>query len=127
MIYSDNGRLLLNTLCDVAGCSVPMRRATDKIVIIQRALTAHPEKPDVLVMQLELVNTASFKQPYPKLQLSLYNEMEKLIARRTFDPQEYLDLPTERLPMLNKQTTTHIHLELVDPGSEVTGFKFDFL
>jgi predicted Zn finger-like uncharacterized protein len=127
LIYSDNGRLLLNTLCDVAGCSVPMRRATDKIVIIQRALTAHPEKPDVLVMQLELVNTASFKQPYPKLQLSLYNEMEKLIARRTFDPQEYLDLPTERLPMLNKQTTTHIHLELVDPGSEVTGFKFDFL
>jgi hypothetical protein len=59
--------------------------------------------------------------------LSLYNEMEKLIARRTFDPQEYLDLPTEHLPMLNKQTTTHIHLELVDPGSEVTGFKFDFL
>ncbi len=127
LIYYDNGRLLLNTLCDVAGCRVPMRRATDKIVIVQRALTAHPVKPDILLMQLEIVNTAPFAQPYPKLQLSLYNDMEKLIARRTFDPEEYLDLPTQRLPMLNKQTTTHIDLELVDPGSEVTGFKFDFL
>ncbi|MET0027767.1 MAG: DUF3426 domain-containing protein [Candidatus Thiodiazotropha sp.] len=127
LIYYDNGRLLLNTLCDVAGCSVPMRRAMDKIVIVQRALTAHPDKPGVLLMQLEIVNTAAFAQPYPKLQLSLFNEMEKLIARRTFTPEEYLDLPTQRLPMLNKQTATHIALELVDPGSEVTGFKFDFL
>ncbi|MET0089094.1 MAG: DUF3426 domain-containing protein [Candidatus Thiodiazotropha sp.] len=127
LIYYDNGRLLLNTLCDVAGCSVPMRRAMDKIVIVQRALTAHPNKPGVLLMQLEIVNTAAFAQPYPKLQLSLFNEMEKLIARRTFTPEEYLDLPTQRLPMLNKQTATHIALELVDPGSEVTGFKFDFL
>ncbi|MET0066747.1 MAG: DUF3426 domain-containing protein [Candidatus Thiodiazotropha sp.] len=127
LIYHDTGRLFLNTLCDVTGCSVPLRRATDKIVIVQRALTAHPSKPDLLLMQLEIVNTAPFSQPYPKLQLSLFNEMEKLIARRTFNPEEYLDIPAQQLPLLTKQTATHITLELVDPGSEVTGFKFDFL
>ena len=127
LIHHDAGRQLLEVVCSVAGCETPLRKARDKIIITERALTAHPEKQNTLSMQLEMVNTAPFDQPYPKLQLSLYNDMGKLIARRTFDADEYRNTPHTPDELLPKLKPVRIDLELVDPGSEVTGFKFDFL
>jgi hypothetical protein len=78
-------------------------------------------------MQLEMVNTASFEQPFPKLQLSLYNDMGTLIARRTFSESEYRDATPRSDSLMPMLKPIHIELLLTDPGKEVTGFKFEFL
>lgn len=127
LIHHDIGRQLLQSVCRIAGCDVPIRRATDKILISERTLTTHPDKENVLSLQLEMVNTAAFQQPYPKLQLSLYNDIGKLIARRTFSPNEYKASQHQSQEMMPKLQALHAQLDLVDPGSDVTGFKFDFL
>ncbi|MCU7919601.1 MAG: DUF3426 domain-containing protein [Candidatus Thiodiazotropha sp. (ex Epidulcina cf. delphinae)] len=127
LIHNDIGRQLLGGVCQIAGCDVPIRRAVEKILISERTLTTHPEKENVLSLQLEMANTAAFRQPYPKLQLSLYNDMGKLIARRTFTPDEYHAAHDQADAMMPRQESVHVELELADPGNEVTGFKFDFL
>ncbi|MEW8560809.1 MAG: DUF3426 domain-containing protein [Candidatus Thiodiazotropha sp.] len=127
LVNHEAGRDILQVLCAVAGCEVPIRRNTEQIIISERALAAHPEKEEVLSLKLEMVNAAAFQQPFPKLQLSLYNDIGKLIARRTFLPREYKSEPDRNQLMMPKLKAVQVELELLDPGSEVTGFKFDFL
>ncbi|MCU7906666.1 MAG: zinc-ribbon and DUF3426 domain-containing protein [Candidatus Thiodiazotropha sp. (ex Epidulcina cf. delphinae)] len=127
LIHNHIGRQLLGGVCRIAGCEVPIRRATEKILISERTLTTHSEKKNVLSLKLEMVNTAAFQQPYPKLQLSLYNDMGQLIARRTFSPDEYRTTHDQAQTMMPRLKSVHVELELADPGNEVTGFKFDFL
>ncbi|MCG7913120.1 MAG: DUF3426 domain-containing protein [Candidatus Thiodiazotropha weberae] len=127
LIHHDVGRQLLNTVCTVAGCTPPQRIDREKILITNRSLAAHPDKDNTLAMRLEVVNTAPFEQPYPKLQLSLFNDMGALVARRTFSESEYLDRAADSEQLMPKLKPIEIELELVDPGSQVTGFTFDFL
>ncbi|MEW8338367.1 MAG: zinc-ribbon and DUF3426 domain-containing protein [Candidatus Thiodiazotropha taylori] len=127
LIHHDVGRQLLNSLCTVAGCTPPQRIDREKILITDRSLAAHPDKDNTLAMRLEVINTAPFEQPYPKLQLSLFNELGALVARRTFSESEYLQRASNTEQLMPKLQPIEIELELVDPGSQVTGFTFDFL
>ncbi len=74
-----------------------------------------------------MVNTAAFEQPFPKLQLTLYNDTGKLIARRTFIPTEYLPAGMAVQTLMPRAQPIMVEMELADPGKEVTGFTFDFL
>ncbi|MCG8487373.1 MAG: zinc-ribbon and DUF3426 domain-containing protein [Chromatiales bacterium] len=127
LIHHDVGRQLVDVVCTVAGCTPPLRKDREKILITDRSLAAHPDKDNTLAMRLEVVNTAPFEQPYPKLQLSLFNDMGTLVARRTFSESEYLSSSTDAPQLMPKLKPIEIELELVDPGNQVTGFTFDFL
>jgi predicted Zn finger-like uncharacterized protein len=127
LITHSVGKQVLQGICGLSGCSVPIQRDIDKILISDRALFAPPEKPGALSLKLEMVNSADFKQPFPKLQLSLYNDMGRIIARRTFLPNEYLTNKHHSSQMMPMSSAVYAELELHDPGNEVTGFKFDFL
>jgi hypothetical protein len=121
------GKQVLHAICGLTGCSVPIQRDLEKIVISDRALIAHPDKQGALSLKLEMVNTADFEQPFPKLQLSLYNDLGRIIARRTFQPNEYHANKHHSSQMMPTSKAVYAELELHDPGNEVTGFKFDFL
>jgi predicted Zn finger-like uncharacterized protein len=127
LIYHKTGRQLLDIVCSVAGCTTPLRIDLEKVLVTERSLTAHPAKQNTLAMQLEMVNTAPFEQPYPNLQLSLFNDMGTLVARRTFTRLEYYPEMNGSDVLMPKLRPIQIELELIDPGKEVTGFKFEFL
>ncbi len=126
LIQHETGRQTLNLVCAVAGCQVPVRRNLERIVITGRNLSTHPDKPDILQLQLSLVNTAPFDQPYPQLALSLFNDNGNLIARRTFSTDQYLPEEHSRRQLMPKAQPVLVQMDLVDPGNEVTGFSFDF-
>jgi predicted Zn finger-like uncharacterized protein len=127
VIQKDIGRQMLTQMCQIIGCTVPVRRDTSRILVQQRDLRAHPQRSNALLLQLHMVNRARFEQPYPDLHLSLFNDAEKLIAARTFSPQEYLPgNPTEN-HLMQRFQSVQVRLELLDPGKDVTGFKFEFL
>jgi predicted Zn finger-like uncharacterized protein len=126
LIQYDIGRQVLGSFCKVAGCEMPIRRDTSKIIIQGRNLSSNPDNPDILVMQLSMVNTAPYEQPYPKLQLSLFDDNGKLVARRIFTSEEYLT-SNDQLSMMPRAISILAEMQVVDPGEEVTGFSFDFL
>jgi hypothetical protein len=74
-----------------------------------------------------IVNRAAFAQPLPRLHLSLLNNRDKLVADRIFSPEEYLWDTARSSPLMQPSEPLLITLELVDPGKDVTGFKFEFL
>lgn len=121
------GQQLLTQMYEITGQDLPQRRDTSKITIEHRDLRIHPDKPNVLIMQLNMINRAAFDQPLPRLRLSLFDKREKLINERTFKPTEYLPGHTQRDGLMHSSEPVNIILELMDPGKDVTGFKFEFL
>jgi len=111
-------------ICNLTGCTIPPRRAPEKIAVVERTITSHPMVPGALLVRLTFVNRASFPQPYPELQLSLFDRNEALTARRRFSPDEYLGRPADEL--LQPGQSVRVEMPLLDPGKNVTGFKFDF-
>ena len=128
LIQHPYGVTLLNTLCQQLGCQVPQLKDRSKIKVVSRNISSHPETPDALLLQLTIISDTPYDQPYPQLQVNLYNTDNSLVASRTFTPIEYLPKEWQPHPALMpaKREIT-ITMELVDPGETVTGFKLEFL
>ncbi|WP_260292144.1 DUF3426 domain-containing protein [Sedimenticola hydrogenitrophicus] len=117
------GRELLESACELLLCQLPPRHEPEKLHVVSRAITTHPDREGALKLMLILRNDADFIQPWPQLELSLLDSSGGLIARRRFSPEEYRDTPRGLLQPGIPET---IHLELEDPGDQVVGFQFDF-
>ncbi|WP_428623387.1 DUF3426 domain-containing protein, partial [Sedimenticola sp.] len=117
------GRQFLESACDLLLCQLPPRHAPDKLHVVSRAITSHPDQDNALQVMLILRNDADFSQAWPLLELSLLDRDGGLIARRSFHPEEYRDSTKGLLQPGIPQT---LHLELEDPGDNVVGFQFDF-
>ncbi len=126
LLSHPQGRALLDAVCSVAGCELPLRSAPDLVTIERRSIASHPDRPNALRVSLVFVNRAAFTQRYPKIELSFFDARESLVARRRFDPREYLDSPAAPPLPLKPGEQVEVVMDLEDPGQQVTGFRFDF-
>jgi hypothetical protein len=117
--------MLLQTACKYAGCTLPTIRAPEKIQVLSRSITVHPEIEGALLIQLTIANKARFPQPQPLLQISLFNSEELLMAQRRFKPEEYL-IDSVKAESILPGKAIYVELVIEDPGDDVTGFKLDF-
>ncbi len=118
------GRTALESTCELLGCQLPVHRDAQKIAILSRSISSHPELENALLVKLTLRNEASFPQPYPNLELSLLDEQEEALARRSFPPEVYR--PENHDAPLQPGIPLSIRLELEDPGEAVVGFRLEF-
>lgn len=120
------GRLVAE-LCRWVPCQIQPKRAPDRIQVLERSLVALPERPGVLRFQLRLVNRATEAQPYPRLELHLFDHLERPLAARRFFPADYLPSGQDPAGLLAPNQPLELTLDLQDPGPDVIGFRIDFL
>lgn len=117
----------METLCDYAGCEIPLMRDPSRIDIVGRDIRRHPDAGDALIVTVTLRNQANAPQAYPWLELSFYDMAKRVIARRRFRPAEYLPdnigVARGMRPGIPVQST----LEIVDPGQSAVNFEFGLL
>jgi hypothetical protein len=127
LVYTPEGRNLLEGLCRVTGCEPPARRDPDRFVILSRQIVARDDKPGTLDLRLVFANEAEYPQPYPRIRVSLLSPHGAVQAGRIFSPPEYLPPehpPAESMP---PRRPRRIDLDLVDPDTGWAGYRFDFL
>lgn len=117
------GRELLERACELLSCQLPPRHEPEKIQVLSRTITSHPDKANALLVTLSLRNDGDFAQAWPQIELSLLDRNGALVARRSFGPEEYRNTTGE---MLEPGIPQSLRLELADPGDQVVGFQFDF-
>jgi predicted Zn finger-like uncharacterized protein len=89
-------RPLLSAPCAVFGCELGLPRRADRLSIEgDEMIAADPREPSRVTLIATLRNTASFPVAYPHLDLSLQNEREQVLARRTLGPADYLEAETD--------------------------------
>lgn len=126
LMQDPQGRKFLNALCGVLHCTLPPRKALDKFHVLSRDMSSHPQAENALLFLLVMANQGDFAQPYPYLQLSLFDANRHPAGQRIFKPDEYLSERPEG-DLLSPDHAVYIRLELVDPGPDISGFEIKFL
>jgi len=119
-------RPLLERLCILASCEIPMRKDISKIIIVNRDIRSAMDSKHILGVNITLKNIASHVQPYPQMQLNFSDLSGKIIAGRRFDPDEYLSAEMDINEGMMPQIPVIAHLEILDPGAQATTFEFEF-
>ena len=113
--------------CAFAGCRLPGPRDPGAVRVMERDLREHPRYRDALLVNAILVNQAAFAQPYPILELALYDTEGAVVAGRRFEPREYLDRALDADGLMSAGQPLHVVLELVGPKRPPASFELRFL
>ncbi len=113
-------------LCAQLDCTVVRFKALAAIEVLNRDVRLHPRYQGALLVNATIVNTADYVQPFPVVQLTLFDTNGRAMAHRDFDPQDYLDdhyLQSRGMP---PDAPIHFVLELSDFSTKAVGFEFNF-
>ncbi|MFQ5995409.1 MAG: zinc-ribbon and DUF3426 domain-containing protein [Acidiferrobacterales bacterium] len=101
--------------CERLGCKIRPYQDVTLIELLHTSVVRHPDRADALKIDASMVNRARVAQPYPLMELTLSDSTGAIVARRTFQPREYLK---------TSKTNTMMPPNLViDAGLEVTSPK----
>ena len=96
------------------------------IHLVSRDLRTHPTRPGALQLSATIVNRAARTQPYPVLEVSLLDASGDELARRRFEPQDYLARGIPSDSGMTPQAYLPLVLDLDDPGAQAVGFEINF-
>lgn len=113
--------------CELTGCALPAERDPERIRILSRDVRVHPRYEGLLQITATLVNKAAYRQPYPRMQFTLYNVNGQPIAARIFAPSEYLGRDVAADALLAPDTPVQVALEVLAPEQAAVSFEFEFL
>lgn len=101
-------------------------RALDRIHLVSRKLAVDPTRPGVLRLEATLVNRASRPQPYPSLEVVLFDAAGLRISEQSFVPGDYLAAGSSADAKMSPHAYLPLVLELDDPGVQAVGFELNF-
>lgn len=81
----------IQTYCQLVGCSVQLPRQAELLVLESSGLESPSGNPAQVTLTALVRNSANYTQDFPHLQLSLTNQQSAAIARRRFQPADYLE------------------------------------
>ena len=113
-------------MCEFAHCDMPMQQNVDLIKLTHRDITIHPRVKGALLINAVFVNNASYTQPFPLMQITLSDMSGRVIAKRRFQPAEYLDADINLRRGMMPNNPVQIVLEIADPGKDAVNFEFNF-
>lgn len=83
-------RPLLDEMCGLLECDIPLPRKADQVSIEASALHPDPQRKTMLVLVATLKNRAPFAQDFPHLELTLTDTQDQPIVRKVLAPTDYL-------------------------------------
>jgi predicted Zn finger-like uncharacterized protein len=84
-----------------------------------------PSAAGAMTVRASVKNGAAFAQPMPLLRLELEDRFGGTVARRDFQPAEYLKVPAQATRLLPAGASTEAELEIVGTTSEAVGYRLD--
>ena len=114
-------------ICDRLQCEILRYKDISSIKLLNRDVRNHPLYEGSLLVNATMANKSETIQPFPLIQLALFNPDGEVIAYREFKPDEYLDdsinIPAGMMP----ESPIHFVLEVGGPTEGAVSFEFHFL
>ena len=114
-------------LCDEFDCQLIREKDVSKIKLVNRDVRLHPTYQDTLLVNAAMKNELSIRQPYPKVQLTLFDTSGSLLGYREFMPTDYLDSSIEIDKGMPVESPVYFVLEVSGPTAGAVSFEFRFL
>lgn len=114
-------------ICDRLQCEILRYKDISSIKLLNRDVRNHPLYEGSLLVNATMANKSEIIQPFPLIQLALFNTGGEVIGYREFKPDEYLDdsinIPAGMMP----ESPIHFVLEVGGPMEGAVSFEFHFL
>jgi hypothetical protein len=113
--------------CEGKACALPPRRDIALLHVVSRDVRDHPQYQDALLVNATIVNDAEFTQPFPVVELTLFDQAGVALGVRRFQPREYLDASVNVEAGMKPRQSIYVVLEIAGTSSEAVSFEFKFL
>jgi predicted Zn finger-like uncharacterized protein len=114
-------------LCKELNCRLIRQRDTRAIKLVNRDVRLHPDYQDALLVNAAMKNELPTRQPYPRVQLTLFDTSGSLLGYREFEPDDYLDSSIEIDKGMPINSPVYFVLEVSGPTAGAVSFEFRFL
>jgi predicted Zn finger-like uncharacterized protein len=114
---------IVGELYGALGSPLPAPGSLSAYQLRQWGVTGDPDAQGTLRLRASILNAAAELQPYPLLRVTLADRFGKSIAKRDFEPSEYMGRPAP--PLLAPGERADATLEILDPGKNAEGFEID--
>ena len=114
-------------LCERFDCVLLRFRDVSAIHLLNRDVRSHPHYRNTLLVNATMANRSDRVQPYPGLQLVLFDTNGQMTAYREFRPEEYLDASIGVEDGMRSDQPVHIVMEITGPTDGAVSFEFRFL
>ncbi len=104
----------------------PTYRDLDLLHLASSEMHSHPTLDETLVLNATIVNRGGRAQPFPALQITLFDAQNQPLASRTFAPEEYLPPGSDAQTGMPPGAYLPVIMELLDPGKHAVGFEMKF-
>ncbi|MFZ5533004.1 MAG: zinc-ribbon and DUF3426 domain-containing protein [Pseudomonadota bacterium] len=108
-------------------CVLPPLVDIRQMTLEGHRFTTHPQRAGGLLFEADLVNHAAFAQGYPRIRLSVEDPWGGAVAIGTFGPETYLAESAAAERPFAPDAHVPIRLELLDPGGQAAGYRFELL
>lgn len=102
-------------------------RDLSQIQLVSRDLRSHPQRAGMLQLTATIVNRSNQAQPYPDIEVVLFDASGQPVGQELFHPADYLSDGAAKNSGMTPQAFLPLVLDLADPGSEAVGFELNFL
>ena len=113
----------LASYCKWLRCSIPLPKKAELISIESSSLEASPTQINVIDLNVSLRNRASYVQAFPSIELTLTDAADAAIARRIFQPMEYLGYGEDAKTGLSPTRELGIKLHLDTTDLRPSGYR----
>ena len=118
---------LVRVICTELPCEMIRHKNLSRIKLLNRDVRSHPLYAESLLINATIVNRSKTVQPFPKIQLALFDTAGEIISFREFDQDDYLDNSIDIQAGMVPESPVHFVLEAAGATGDVVGFEFHFL
>lgn len=111
--------------CQLLNCSVPLPQNTELMDIESSSLVAEPEHEDQITLNVLLRNRASYSAAFPMLELTLNDNQDRPLVRRSFLPEEYLPTNENEQAGFAKNHEINLKLRMHIAGLRPEGYRLE--
>ena len=112
--------------CERLQCDLIRFRDVSAIGLVSRDVRSHPRYRDSVLVSATIVNHAALLQPYPGIELVIYDTTGQVISRGSFTADEYLEPDSNPAAGMPPGVPVHLDLELAGTAQQAAGFEFRF-
>lgn len=129
IILSEYPRFLpiARKICERLHCEVIREQDVSSVVLVNRDVRDHPRFNNMLLINATIENRSTHIQPYPLIQLILYDTNGVITGYRQFNAAEYLDESVQIEDGIRPAVPVHIVMELSGSTETAVSFEFRFL
>ena len=109
--------------CELLQCTIRLPQHAELVSIESSELEANPTPASAITLNVIIRNNAAYGQAYPHLELTLTDMADQVLARRIFQPKEYLKAGEDENLGLEASREASIKLYLDTSDLKPSGYR----